>query len=185
MSRVRRSGRQLLITLADYEEAVLESLVEQFISLLEGDRDAAAGDDPFARWEAELAAPGDVDHSDPVIARLFPPAYRDDPEATDEFRRLTESAQRRHKIDQATTVLAALQETNAGVDPAVVRSLEVEAWLKTITAIRLSLSVRLGIAEADDVEELEQLDEENPRSVMYGMYEWLGYLLEEILATID
>nr|MBP8921770.1 DUF2017 family protein [Micropruina sp.] len=32
-----------------------------------------------------------------------------------------------------------------------------------------------------DVEELEELDAEDPRGVMYNMYEWLGYLLEDLL----
>ena len=41
--------------------------------------------------------------------------------------------------------------------------------------------VRLGIADAEDVEELEELDAEDPRGVMYNMYEWLGYLLEDLL----
>ena len=181
MSRFRRSGSQLLITLADYEEAVLESMVEQLIGLLEGDDVHATGDDPFAQWAAEMAAPSDLDISDPVIARLFPPAYRDDDKAEQEFRRFTQSAQRRTKIEQARVVLNALLETNAGRDPVVVRTTDVEAWIKTITAIRLTLSVRLGIETADDVDELEQLDSDEPKGVLYGMYEWLGYFLEGLI----
>lgn len=181
MSRFRRSGGQLLVTLADYEEAVLESMVEQLITLLEGDDVQTAADDPFAQWAAEMAAPTDLDISDPVIARLFPPAYRDDEKAEQEFRRFTQSAQRRTKIEQARVVLDALLETNAGRDPAVVRRADAEAWIKTITAIRLTLSVRLGIATADDLDELEQLDPDDPKGVLYGMYEWLGYFLEGLL----
>lgn len=185
MSRIKKSGSQLLITLADYEEAVLESLVEQLIDLLEGEvADAPAGD-PFAQWEADMAAPSDLDTSDPVIARLFPPAYRDDPKAEAEFRRFTETAQRRTRIEQATAVLDALQQTNAGRDPAVVRNVDVDAWLKTISALRLSLAVRLGIEQQSDAEAIEALDEDEPRAVMYGMYEWLGYLLEEILSKLS
>ncbi len=181
MTRFRRSGDQLLLALADYEEAVLESMVEQLIDLLEGDGVRPQIDDQFDRWEAEMAAPGDLDISDPVIARLFPPAYRDDEKAEAEFRRFTESAQRRAKIAQARVVLHALLETSGGRDPAVIRGVDVDAWLKTIAALRLTLSVRLGIADAEDVEELEELDAEDPRGVMYNMYEWLGYLLEDLL----
>ncbi len=181
MSRFRRSGGQLLITLADYEEAVLESMVEQLIVLLEGEDLDATSDDPFAQWEADMAAPSDLDASDPVIARLFPPAYRDDDSAEKEFRRFTQNAQRRTKIEQARVVLEALLETNAGRDPAVVRAGDVDAWLKTIAAIRLTLSVRLGIETADDVDELEELDSDEPRGVLYGMYEWLGYFLEGLI----
>ena len=181
MTRFRKSGRQVLITLADYEEAVLESLVEQLIDLLEGEGVQASTDDSFAQWEAEMAAPGGMDTSDPVIARLFPPAYRDDPKAEAEFRRFTETAQRRSRIEQAELVLDALRQTNAGSDPAVVRALDSEAWLKTISAIRLSLSVRLGIETADDAAAMEQLDDDDPQAVLYGMYEWLGYFLEGLL----
>ncbi|MFT3862256.1 DUF2017 family protein [Micropruina sp.] len=85
MSRFKKSGSQLLITLADYEEAVLESLVEQLIGLLEGEDVRSAPDDQFARWEAEMAEPDGLDTSDPVIARLFPSAYRNDPGAEQEF----------------------------------------------------------------------------------------------------
>lgn len=181
MSRFKRGGSQVLITLADYEEAVLESLVEQLIDLLEGDEVRSAPDDPFARWEAEMAAPGGLDASDPVIARLFPPAYRDDPKAEQEFRRFTETAQRRTKIEQAKLVLDALVETNGGREPVVVRATDLEAWLRTITAIRLAQAVRLGIETADDVQALEELDEDEPRAVLYGMYEWLGHFLQSLI----
>lgn len=181
MSRFRRSGGQLLITVADYEEAVLESMVEQLIVLLEGEDMDPTGDDPFAQWEADMAAPSDLDASDPVIARLFPPAYRDDDAAEKEFRRFTQNAQRRTKIEQAKVVLEALLETNAGRDPVVVRAADVDAWLKTIAAIRLTLSVRLGIKTADDVDELEKLDSDEPGGVLYGIYEWLGYFLEGLI----
>lgn len=184
MTRFKKSGRQILITLADYEEAVLESMVEQLIGLLEGDGVRASTDDPFAQWEADMAEPGGLDTSDPVIARLFPPAYRDDPPAEQEFRRFTETAQRRTRIEQAHVVLNGLLETNAGRDPAIVRNIDVEAWLKTIAAIRLSLSVRLGIETADDIELLEQLDDNEPRAVLYNMYEWLGYFLEGLLDKV-
>ncbi len=58
MSRFRRSGGQLLITLADYEEAVLESMVEQLIDLLEGDGVRPQIDDQFDRWEADFRRTG-------------------------------------------------------------------------------------------------------------------------------
>ncbi|MFT3862257.1 DUF2017 family protein [Micropruina sp.] len=84
-------------------------------------------------------------------------------------------------MEQAQVVLSALIETNAGRDPVVVRSVDLEAWLKTIAAIRLTLSVRLGIETADDIDALERLDKHEPRAVLYGMYEWLGYFLESLI----
>ena len=45
---------------------------------------------------------------DPVLARLLPDAYRDDPEAAGEFRRYTEQGLRSGKVAAAQTVLATL-----------------------------------------------------------------------------
>src|SRR5262249_58708344 len=45
---------------------------------------------------------------DPVLARLLPDAYRDDPEAAGEFRRFTEQGLRSGKVAAAQTVLATL-----------------------------------------------------------------------------
>ncbi|WP_298134321.1 DUF2017 family protein [Micropruina sp.] len=185
MSRFKHSGRQvLLVDLADYEEAVLESMVEQLIGLLEGDDDHDTGDDPFAQWEADMAASDDLDNSDPVIARLFPPAYRGDDKAEQEFRRFTQNAQRRTKIEQAQLVLDALLESNGGREAVVVRAVDADAWLKTITAIRLALSVRLGIRTAEDIDELERLDPDEPRGVLYGMYEWLAGFLDGLVGAL-
>nr|HRC84138.1 methylmalonyl-CoA mutase family protein [Thermoanaerobaculia bacterium] len=61
-----------------------------------------------------------------------PEVLRIDPKAEQEFRRFTETAQRRTKIEQAKLVLDALLETNGGREPVVVRATDLEAWLKTI-----------------------------------------------------
>ena len=53
MSRFKRGGSQVLITLADYEEAVLESLVEQLIDLLEGDPRSRAIGHRAGEWMFE------------------------------------------------------------------------------------------------------------------------------------
>ncbi len=185
MSRFRHHGRQvLLVDLADYEEAVLESMVEQLIGLLEGDEIPAADDDPFAQWEADMVAPHDLDTSDPVIARLFPPAYRHDDKAEQEYQRFTQNAQRRTKIEQAQLVLDALIASNGGRESVIVRGVDADAWLKTITAIRLALSVRLGIRTAEDIDELERLDPDEPRGVLYGMYEWLAGFLDGLVGAL-
>ncbi|MEZ5129651.1 MAG: DUF2017 family protein [Micropruina glycogenica] len=84
-------------------------------------------------------------------------------------------------MEQAKLVLDALVETNGGREPVVVRATDLEAWLRTITAIRLAQAVRLGIETADDVQALEELDEDEPRAVLYGMYEWLGHFLESLI----
>ena len=84
-----RHGPVIRLRLTEYEATLLESLFDQLATLLEGDREPVRDGDPFARWQAEFSETGQVDHSDPVIARLFPEAYPDDPAASAEFRRFT------------------------------------------------------------------------------------------------
>lgn len=181
MKRFRRSGPVISMKLGDYEATLLESLVEQFAGLLEADVGPAADGDPFVRWQAELSGDDPLDHSDPVINRLFPDAYAGDAEASAEFRRLTQARQRLERLEAAEVVLSALRDSDAGRHPVQVRVIELDTWLRTLTAVRLSLAVRLGIETADDAEELDQLPEDDPRSYLYRIYEWIAFLTESLL----
>ena len=77
--------------LAAPEASLLRSLVGQIMSLVESspvDTQARERDDDLAALEAMLHGPGaDKIPEDPVLARLLPDAYRDDPEAAGEFRK--------------------------------------------------------------------------------------------------
>jgi UPF0288 family protein (methanogenesis marker protein 3) len=181
MREFKRSGPVILMRLTDYEATLLESLVEQFTGLLEADEELVDESDSFARWQAELTATDALDHSDPVIKRLFPDAYGGDAEASAEFRRLTQSRQRTDRLGQAEVVLSALRDSEAGTHRVQVRVIELDAWLKTLTAVRLSLAVRLGIETPEDAEELDALPEDDPRSYIYRVYEWMAYLTENLL----
>lgn len=181
MSLIERSGDTIVVDASEAEVALLESLVGQLMALLGADQVPAATDDPFAAWEAELGLE-QLDTSDPVIARLFPRAYADDAADAD-FRRFTEGAQRRARIDQARVVEAGLRATEQGSWPIRIADADLGAWLMTINAIRLSLSVRLGIGTAADADQLDQALSErtvddDPRLFVYGVYQWLGHLLE-------
>ena len=181
MRDFRRSGPTIQMRLTDYEATMLESLVEQLAGLLEGDVSVPADGDSFSRWQAELAGGGPLDRDDPAIGRLFPDAYAGDPGASEEFRRLTQGRQRGDRLEQTGVVLAALRDSDAGKRPVQVRVIELDSWLKTLTALRLSLAARLGIEAAEDAEELDALDEEDPRSYLYRVYEWIAYLTENLL----
>ncbi|MCA0297022.1 MAG: DUF2017 domain-containing protein [Actinobacteria bacterium] len=181
MRDFKRSGPMILMRLTDYETTLLESLVEQFCGLLEADDEQVDHADSFARWQAELSGVDTLDHSDPVIYRLFPDAYADDAEASAEFRRLTQARQRTDRLSQAEVVMSALRDSEAGKHAVQVRVIELDAWLKTLTAVRLSLAVRLGIETTEDAEELDALGEDDPRSYIYRVYEWIAYLTESLL----
>jgi hypothetical protein len=181
MRDFKRSGPMILMKLTDYEATLLESLVEQFTGLLEADDLPAESGDSFARWQAELSGEDPLDHSDPVINRLFPDAYPQDPAASGEFRRLTQARQRSTRLDEAEVVLSALRDSEAGKHRVQVRVIELDSWLKTLTGVRLSLAVRLGISTPDDAEDLDALPEDDPRSYVYRVYEWIAHLTENLL----
>ncbi|MBK8461223.1 MAG: DUF2017 domain-containing protein [Micropruina sp.] len=185
MTRIKRRGSQLKVTMGEYEASILDSLAEQLIELLEADQLAHPAEDPFARWEAELVGESELDTSDPVIARLFPAAYRDDPAAEADFRRYTQTTERRTKIAQARLVRDALAESDLGRSPVLIRLIDSDAWLKTINGLRLSLGVRLGVESADDLEELEALPEDDPRHYVLSIFNWLGGLLESLIDVLD
>ena len=53
---------------------------------------------------------------------------------------------------------------------------DVQAWMRTLAAIRLVLAERLGIAGPEDH------DESDPR---FGIYDWLGYRLHGLVTAVD
>ena len=61
---------------------------------------------------------------------------------------------------------------------------EVEAWLRTLTSVRLAVATRLGISDADTANELAELPEEDPRSFMVSVYDWLGFAQETMLSAL-
>jgi len=60
---------------------------------------------------------------------------------------------------------------------------QADAWLRFLTDARLVIASRLGIETADDVEAFEHLPADDPRMMLYGIYEWLLILLGELLAA--
>ena len=119
-----------------------------------------------------------------MIQRLFPDAYADDRVAAEEFHRYTADEQRRGRLAAAHLVLADLAATHAGRRPVTVASGHVDAWLKTVNSVRLSLAVRLGIEAEDDHEELERLPADDPRAYVLELYDWLGFVLESLLEAV-
>jgi hypothetical protein len=182
MRDFKRDGSMIRMRLTDYEAALLESLIDQLLGLLEADSAEPPSGDSFDRWQAEMDNAEPLDRSDPVILRLFPDAYADDPVASAEFRRLTQSKQRGDRQRQAEVVMSALADCEAGKHPVQVRLIDLDDWLKLLTAVRLSLAVRLEIQTAEDAEELEALPEDDPRSFIYRVYEWIAYLSENLVS---
>lgn len=176
----RREGDALVAELDDFEVTLVASLVAQVSELIGGAPGAAPADDPFAQWAREMADSAPLDRSDPVVARLFPDAYADAGAAA-EHRRLSQDALRRARVADADVVLADLAATAEGNRPLAVVGDHLEAWLKTLNGVRLSLAVRLEIDCEDDHDALERLPARDPRTQLLALYDWLGLVLESLL----
>ena len=146
---VRGGGARAVLAAA--EASLLRSLVGQVMSLVEPDdlerpgRNEDAEDAELAALEAMVHGPGaDKPPDDPVLARLLPDGYRDDPEAAGEFRRYTEPALRSAKHQAAQEMLDTLPEAGGRIQLTRDQAL---SWLKALNDVRLALGVRLGVTE--------------------------------------
>lgn len=159
------------------ERGLLRSLLEQLIEFVapeEIDPDA----DPLA---ALIGIDVDAHRpDDPALARLFPDAYADDPQASQDFRRYTERGLREAKVAAATT---ALQTLDASGEKVTLTPDQAKAWLTALTDIRLALGARLELTE-DSHDELANLPEDDPRSGTFHVYDWLTYLAETLVRCL-
>jgi hypothetical protein len=192
--RRRRGG--LLATFEPGEAHVIASLTSQVVELLRDRNGELASDpDPLA-GELGLSGGPSLPPDDPVLQRLLPDAYWDDSDESAEFRRFTERSLTSAKVANAEAVLQSLRE--AGLDETKVdeedvehqEPLEVEldpaavqAWLRTLTDVRLSLAVRLGIESDEDTMLLHQSDDEAVMA-MTELYDWLGYVQETLVTAL-
>jgi hypothetical protein len=117
---------------------------------------------------------------DPVLARLLPDAYRDDPEAAGEFRRYTEQDLRSGKVAAAQTVLDTLP---AGGGRVRLRPEDAQAWLRALNDVRLAIGTVLGITE-DYENEMEAASWADPRSAYLEVYHWLGYVQDSLVRAL-
>lgn len=163
--------RLVVLELSRLEAAHLAGLVTQFAELLE--------------------ETGDGVPDDPAVQRLVPDGYADNPAAAREFRDLTQRELLERRSTDAATVLADLAGAIGDVGTAKTEGSDAElvettlvrldgdalqAWLRTLAAIRLVLASRLGIEHEDDH------DDDDPR---YGVYDWIGYRLDGLVRAAD
>ena len=165
-TRRRRGG--VKAELAAVEVEVLTDLARQLLSLL---GEPPPPQDPLA---ALVGMPsGDVQPpDDPVLRRLLPAAYADDPEAAQEFRRYTDADLRAGKRTNAERVLQTLPEGGGRLE---LDRDGCDAWLAWLNDVRVALGTALEVTE-DDVER------EDPS---FQVYAWLGWLQESLLSCVD
>lgn len=164
--------RLVVLELSRIEATHLAGLVEQFAELLD---------------ESGESLP-----DDPAVLRLVPDAYADDPAAAKEFRDLTQRELLDRRSTDAGAVLASLvgavaapaDEMTTGESEAALLETtlirlspdDLQAWLRTLAALRLVLASRLGITDEDDHAD------DDPR---FGVYDWIGYRLDGLVRAAD
>lgn len=140
------------------------------------------------------AADPDGASSDGVFGRLLPAAYREDDEAAAEFRRFTAPGLLDRKVrnahillnslhtDPVDDVAATTPPADEAPEPITIRLDPdvVQAWLRSLTDLRLTLADRLQISP-DGVAHLAGAD----AAFLRELYEWLGLLQEELVYAID
>jgi hypothetical protein len=185
-----RRGGGAVATFTGFEADLLRSLASQLVELLRNETAApTGGEDPLEQlldFSGPTTAP-----DDPVLARLFPTAYPDDEDAAGEFRRFTEGTLRDHKAQGAVAVIEALEEaglpTELEEDGLMVdvelSEGEAVTWMKSFTDVRLALATRLGVEEGDE-EYWYSLPDDDPRTAVHDIYEWVGYLQETLVQSL-
>ena len=147
-----------------------------------GDGAAASGDlfDDLEKMFNEAAAEPPEAPVDPVLARLLPDAYQDDPEAAGEFRKYTESSLREAKKYFAQTLLETLPSKGGRVK---LNADQARDWLRALNDVRLMFGVRLEVTE-DFEEQLATLDPKDPRLAAFEVYGWLGAVQESLVRAM-
>ncbi len=134
--------------------------------------------DPNARVVlADLARqlPEAIAARDPMVRRLFPPAYPavELAGAEQEYRDLVDTALVNHHTQALEALVATAQADTLSEE-------EFNSWLDAIGTLRLVLGTRLDVHE-----DMEAPDPEDPLAAEYGLFLFLGelqYLMVEVLA---
>ena len=157
----------------DLERELLTDLATQVVELL---------GEPSDEGFAGIGGSNSVS-ADPAIARLLPDAYRDDAEASREFRRFTENSLASRKVANARALISALAESGE-IELAAEAQ---QAWLRALTDIRLTIASRLGIEHDDDSDGngAEAHAATDADLMMRDIYDWLGMVQGSLVGALE
>jgi hypothetical protein len=110
---------------------------------------------------------------EPSVRRLFPPAYPDDPERDAGYQVLT-------RDELLESKLAAIEVVERTLDGDELDDAGMTAWMGTLNSLRLVLGTRLDVDE-----ELPTLDADDPLAPAYAVYEYLGWLLSQVVDALS
>ena len=186
--RHRRSGASVA-TFTAFEADLLRSLAAQLIELLRNESATSTHEQDPLEAMLDFSGPTTAPE-DPVLARLFPTAYPEDEEAAGDFRRFTESTLRDGKAAGAAAIIDSLEEAGLTPEPQEGVFIDVEldpgeamTWMRSFTDMRLAIATRLGVEEGDE-EYWLSLPDDDPRSQVHDIYDWLGFLQETLVQSV-
>lgn len=165
---IERGGQGVHIVMEEIEVRILQDLAAQLLNLTTPDT-SDIGLDPLAQMvgiDQHATKP-----TDPVLSRLYPDAYPDDPEASLEFRRFTERSLRDASNERAVRVLEIISE---GFNFELAND-QLKDMVGFLNDLRLALGTRLEITQSL---ESQELDDSDPRAALFDLYGWLTWMQE-------
>jgi len=133
---------------------------------------------PRAEREVRRSLPGQlrelIESRDPSTARLFPPAYQDDPEHQAEYQEMVGD-------DLLQKRLQAIEIVDQTVQAKRLDEEQLLAWLGALNDLRLVLGTRLGIEVETDGEDIA---DDDLRAPMLGLYHYLGWLVSQAVDAL-
>jgi hypothetical protein len=162
--------------------AVLASLLTELLTML---AEGGPGPDTDADPLAVAVGIGTTTQlpDDPVLARLFPDGYTDDPEASSDFRRYTEPSLRESKQKAARTALATLASAGGRASQRLTDE-QARAWLATLNDLRLAIGTRIDVTEEWD-HDLDAMTDDDPQKQAFAIYDHLSYLQETLVRALS
>jgi hypothetical protein len=170
---IKADGEQIVIHIEPIEVKVLGDLAHQLLDITSPNSEVVENEDPLAALigiDSQAAKP-----TDPILTRLFPDAYPDDPDASMEFRRFTERSLRDTNVTRAKRVLADLE----GRTKLTLNSDQWQQWVGFLNSLRLALGTRL---EIDQESWNEERSESDPLYQLHELYDWLTWMQETLIS---
>ena len=130
---------------------------------------------PVQLGDALRESPGEA-----ALTRLAPPAYVEEPEHEEEYRRFMGDDLRQRQL----AALAVMSET-AGADR--LTDEQAQGWLSALNSLRLVLGTQLDVGEDDDAAFAGEDDDPDPDDVRAGalqLYRYLSMLLDELVTAL-
>jgi hypothetical protein len=148
--RISRDGRgRYTLDLPDDEREVIAGLVDQLREVLLATTD------------------------DPIVRRLFPTAYNEDPDRDQEYQQLV----RDELLERRLAALATVEATASARD---LDEAALSGWLTALNDLRLVLGTRLDVSEDDD-----HVDPGDPDAPARAVYHYLSLLVSEAVDALE